>query len=131
MYDWGGPPSDGGSSGRVVEQGCVFLQGGAGRSSPPLHKYRDRPYVNRRNQEYRGRGRPRLDYRKLTHSQLKEMEMARLEMPRPEKKEVKDQGKKSGGGKRVREGNEEEKEEEGKEEGAARSGSPVQEGKQR
>lgn len=57
--------------------------------------------------------------------------MARLEMPRPEKKEVKDQGKKSGGGKRVREGNEEEKEEEGKEEGAARSGSPVQEGKQR
>ncbi|KAK4306720.1 hypothetical protein Pmani_021478 [Petrolisthes manimaculis] len=119
---WDGPPA------RKMRR---MDWGGAGRSSPPLHKYRDRPYVNRRNQDYRGRGRPRLDYRKLTHSQLKEMEMARLEMPRPEKKEVKDQGKKSSGGKRVREGNEEEKEEEeGKEEGAARSGSPVQEGKQ-
>lgn len=81
-----------------------------------MHKYpyRERPY-HPGHHEYRGRGRggagmvPRSPhcYRKMSNSQLREMEMARSEMPHPDKKEKKDLERKTSGVKRVREGNEE------------------------
>ncbi|XP_050729209.1 glutamic acid-rich protein-like [Eriocheir sinensis] len=87
-----------------------------GARSQHMHKYpyRERPYHPGHN-EYRGRGRggagmvPRSPhcYRKMSNSQLREMEMARSEMPHPEKKEKKDLERKTSGVKRVREGNEE------------------------
>ncbi|KAK8383847.1 hypothetical protein O3P69_015942 [Scylla paramamosain] len=87
-----------------------------GARSPHMHKYpyRERPYPG--HHQYRGwdQGRagmvPRSHhcYRKMSNSQLREMEMARSEMPHPDKKEKKDLEKKTSGGvKRVREGDEE------------------------
>lgn len=93
---------------------CLPPQDGA--RSPHMHKYpyRERPYPG--HHQYRGwdQGRagmvPRSHhcYRKMSNSQLREMEMARSEMPHPDKKEKKDLEKKTSGGvKRVREGDEE------------------------
>lgn len=63
-------------------------------------------------------------YRKMSNSQLREMEMARSEMPHPDKKEKKDLEKKTSGVKRLREGDEEKEkasaEETAKEEGTQR-----------
>lgn len=64
-------------------------------------------------------------YRKMSNSQLREMEMARSEMPHPDKKEKKDLVKKTSGGvKRVREGDEEK-------EKASAEGTAKEEGTQR
>lgn len=117
---------------RVLSGECLPPQDGA-RSQQHVHKYpyRERPY-QQSHHEYRGRGRggagmvPRSPhcYRKMTNSQLREMEMARSEMPHPDKKEKKDLERKTSGVKRVREGDDEK-------EKASAEGTAGEEGTQR